>query len=354
MNKLLNRSMKMFVVYAGLVLAVSIPVYYLAISILWKYEQDEHNIVLTPEAGREDRFLIIGAVTLLTVIFFALLLGGFILLNRRISGRLWQPFYKSLAKIKDFDLNQNSTIDFDKSDIAEFAELNESLHKLITGNMAAFNQQKEFADNASHELQTPLAIIQSKLELLLQSQSLTTEQYNIIEDALKALARASRIKKNLLLLTKIENSQFMEKESINISDLLTTMIPQLATISAGKQIELKTHLQPGIEIAGNPILVEILLNNLIINAIRHSAAGSVVSIDLSTNSLIISNPGMQALQSAQLFKRFATASSQQPGTGLGLALVKQICNRYNWNIRYAFTDKQHIFSLYFHSDFLPN
>ncbi|HEX6431873.1 MAG TPA: HAMP domain-containing sensor histidine kinase, partial [Niastella sp.] len=305
-------------------------------------------IVLTPEAGREDRFLIIGAVTLLTMAFFALLLGGFILLNRRISGRLWQPFYKSLAKIKDFDLNQNSTIDFDQSDIAEFAELNQSLHKLITGNMAAFNQQKEFADNASHELQTPLAIIQSKLELLLQSQSLTTEQYNIIEDALKALARVSRVNKNLLLLTKIENSQFMEKEMINISELLTTMIPSFITISAGKQIELITQIQPGIEVEGNPILVEILLNNLIINAIRHSAAGSNILLDLSTNSLIISNPGMQPLQSAQLFKRFATASSQQPGTGLGLSLVKQICNRYNWNIRYAFNDNLHIFSLNFH------
>jgi signal transduction histidine kinase len=346
--------MKIFMLYAGLVLAVSIPVYYLAINMLWKYELDEHHIILTPEDDREDRFIIIGAVMLLTVLFFALLLVGFVLLNRRISGRLWQPFYKSLAKIKDFDLTQNNTIDFEKSDIAEFAELNESLHKLIAGNMAAFNQQKEFADNASHELQTPLAIIQSKLELLLQNQSLTTEQYNIIEDALKALARASRIKKNLLLLTKIENSQFMEKESINISDLLTTMIPQFATISAGKQIDLKTDIQPGIEIAGNPILVEILFNNLIINAIRHSAADNVVFIDLSTNSLVISNPGMQPLQSAQLFKRFATASSKQPGTGLGLALVKQICNRYNWNIRYAFTDNQHVFSLHFDSDFLPN
>lgn len=354
MSKLLNRSLKIFIVYAALVLAISIPVYYMAINILWKYEQEEHQIILTPEAGREDRLLIVGAVTLLTVLFFALLLTGFILLNRRISQRLWQPFYNSLAKIKNFSLEQNKPIVFEHAAIDEFAELNQSLDKLITGNIAAYTQQKEFAENASHELQTPLAIVQSKLELLMQSQQLTTEQYNIIEDALKALSRVSRVNKNLLLLTKIENSQYMEKDAIDLPGLLANLIPQFETIAAGKQIKLITQLQPAVTITGNRALVEILLNNLITNAIRHSAAGSNIILELTHNSFIISNPGNKSLQTEQLFKRFATASIQQPGTGLGLAIVKQICNRYNWVIQYAFNNGQHVFSLSFHSDFIPN
>lgn len=150
MNKLFNLSLKKIMIYAGIVLICSIPVYYIAISRLWQYELDEHNIILTPEAGREDSFLIIGAVTLLTVLFFVLLLGGFILLNRSISRHLWQPFYQSLAQIKSFDLGQQKEITFDKTNIAEFAELNESLHKLIAGNISAYKQQKEFAENASH------------------------------------------------------------------------------------------------------------------------------------------------------------------------------------------------------------
>lgn len=333
--------------YAALVLVCSIPVYYLAISMLWQYELNEHNIILTPEAGREDQLLIVGAVTLLTVLFFMLLLGGLVLLNRSMSGRLWKPFYHTLDRIRDFSLEKQDTIVFEETDIEEFAELNQRLDKLIAGNIAIYNQQKAFADNASHELQTPLAIIQSKLDLLLQSAPLTNEQYTIIGDVNKALARVSRINKNLLLLAKIENSQFMEKESIDISALLENILLQLATIAGSKQITITPVLQPGIEVTGNPVLIEILLNNLIINAIRYSAGDSEVSVQLSVHQLIISNPGSEPLQQEQLFKRFSTSSSQQPGTGLGLALVKEICYRYNWQVSYAFENRQHIFSLAF-------
>ncbi len=142
-----------------------------------------------------------------------LLLGGFVWLNRKISHRLWQPFYKSLEKIKSFDLNTNTKVEFGQTDIIEFAELNDKPDKLITGSVATYHQQKEFADNASHELQTPLAIVQSKLEMLEQSSSLTGDQYKIIEETLQALTRVNRINKNLLLLNNgIENSQFMERE----------------------------------------------------------------------------------------------------------------------------------------------
>jgi signal transduction histidine kinase len=188
----------------------------------------------------------------------------------------------------------------------------------------------------------------------MQSQQLTTAQYNIIEDALKALSRVSRVNKNLLLLTKIENSQYMEKDAIDVPELLANLIPQFETIAAGKQIKLITRLQRAVTITGNRALVEILLNNLITNAIRYSAADSDIVLELTPNSFIISNPGSRSLQTEQLFKRFAAASIQQPGTGLGLAIVKQICNRYNWIIQYAFNNGQHVFSLYFHSDFIPN
>lgn len=166
-------------------LVFSIPAYYLTISMLLQYEFEEHHIVLSPEAGREDRYLIIGAVTPLTVLFFILLLGGFVLLNRCVSRRMWQPFYRSLGQIKQFDLARQEKVVFEEPDIEEFAELNRSLHKLITGNIAAYAQQKEFADNASHEPQTPLAIIQSKLDLLRQTRSPTDEQYNTSKTQIK-------------------------------------------------------------------------------------------------------------------------------------------------------------------------
>lgn len=347
MNRLLNKSLKKFILYAGLVLAISIPVYYWAMSRLWQYEMDEHNIVLTPEAGREDKLLIIGAVTTLTVIFFALLLAVLIWVNRRISRKLWQPFYKSLENIKTFDLTKNEAPAFEPTDITEFDELNKSLDRLIAGNIATYTQQKEFAENASHELQTPLAIVQSKLELLLQNSTLKNEQYVIIDEALKALSRVSRINKNLLLLTKIENSQYMDKEKIDLSELLEGNISHFSNFSQHKQIEITTDIHPGITVNGNKTLVEILVHNMITNAIRHSPQGGSLWIQLKKNRMDFTNTGDAPLQKEQLFKRFTSASTQTPGTGLGLALVKQICNRYQWHVNYNFAGEHHIFSISF-------
>ena len=347
MKNLLNKSLKQFILYAGLVLAISIPVYYFAINKLWQYEMDEHKIILTPEAAREDRFLIIGAVTLLTIVFFVLLLCALIWVNRRISHRLWRPFYTSLDKIKKFDLNHQKGISFDKTDISEFSELNESLDKLISGNIAAYMQQKEFAENASHELQTPLSVIQSKLELLLQSKALKNEQYEAIEDAFKALRRVSRINKNLLLLTKIENSQFMDKEQIDLSSLICQEVPLFTHFLEDKQLKLKTDIAPGVFVEGNKLLVEILVQNLLTNAIRHSPTGGSLSIFVDHKKIEFSNTGVSPLETGQLFRRFASASSQTPGTGLGLSLVKQICNRYDWQITYRHMNDHHIFSIDF-------
>lgn len=335
-------------IYAALVLVFSIPVYYVIINLLWHHELNEHHIELTAAAGREDRYLIIGIVTTLTMLFFLLLIIGFVLINRRISKRLWQPFYNSLARIKSFNLDKQQTIVFDDTDIDEFSELNQSLNKLIAGNIAVYAQQKEFADNASHELQTPLAIIQSKLDLLLQSKLLTDEQYELIEDANKALSRVARINKNLLLLTKIENSQFMDREVIDLSGLLESTLTIFSHFSESKNQRLETEIPSGITVEGNKILIEILLNNLITNAIRYTANNGAIYITLSDKHLSVANSGTASLQHDQLFKRFGTTTSSiTRGTGLGLSLVKQICSRYGWKTSYNFDKMHHIFSLRF-------
>ena len=260
---------------------------------------------------------------------------------------MWQPFYRSLEQIKDFDLNRQGTVIFEPTGIAEFAQLNQSLHKLIVGTVAAYNQQKEFADNASHELQTPLAIVQSKLEMLLQNESLTGSQYTTIEEALKALSRVNRINKNLLLLTRIENSQFMDKEVIDVSNLLHNSLAQFAGFAETKKVLFEPNVSLGIVIKGNRTLVEILVNNLLTNAIRHSSKGGIVSVCLTSKHLDFANDGETPLSTGQLFKRFANTSPLSPGTGLGLALIKQIADRYNWRLSYAFEMGRHIFSVGF-------
>ncbi len=347
MSKLLNRSLKRFVQYAALVLGCSIPVYYFIISQLWQYELNEHNIVLTEKAGREDSFLIIGAVTGLTVLFFGLLLAGLVLLNRRLSRKLWKPFYDSLAKIRYFDLHQHKAIQFADTDIAEFAELNTNLDKLIGSTISAYTQQKEFADNASHELQTPLAIVQSKLDLLLQSRPLTQEQYDLIEDAHKALTRVGRINKNLLLLARIGNNRYVAATGIALAGLLQAALDDFDPFLKEKDISVVAELDEPVTVQGNRELVVILVHNLLSNAIRHSAAGTTIVVALTQEALVFQNAGRRPLHTERLFQRFGTVSSETPGTGLGLALVKQIADRYAWVVGYDFKEGLHTFTLRF-------
>ncbi|WP_276728944.1 histidine kinase dimerization/phospho-acceptor domain-containing protein [Chryseobacterium carnipullorum] len=159
----------------------------------------------------EGTVMIIG---LITIFFFILIVMGLFILNRRLSKTIWRPFRNTLDQLKNFNLNTQTNIEFESTDTIEFEELNGSLRKLITHTVSVYKTQKEFTENASHELQTPLAILKNKLDLLLQDENLTEKQYNIAEEMNKALTRSSRINKNLLLLAKIDNSQFDNNESI--------------------------------------------------------------------------------------------------------------------------------------------
>lgn len=426
MKKLLNRSMKPFVLYAAIVLACSIPVYYFIVDLIWQHELKEHNRIvaagirqnlqrvalsdsglqqsillwnrLRPEARLQeadrlrqdstyniyrkniyipakgkDRFQglvtyfeIKGkpfslavetnmeethetmlAITLVTSLFFIILFGGFIVLNRNLSVKLWRPFYQSLQKLQDFDLQKQEPIIFEPGNIIEFETLNNSLDKLLAANIISYRQQKEFIENASHELQTPLAVVQSKLDLLLQSSSLTGEQSGLIDQIQQALSRVTHINKNLLLLARIENSQFPRTETVDLSALVKENMEVPEAFAKDKQVTVIHKIKPGISVQGNKILIEILVNNLLLNAARYSAPGSMITVSLTDRVLEISNNGSESLRKENLFKRFHTASSQTPGTGLGLAIVQQVSVQYGWKAAYRFENGLHVFSVAF-------
>ncbi|RBL93318.1 sensor histidine kinase [Chitinophaga flava] len=302
---------------------------------------------LTVETNMEETHETILAITLVTILFFILLLAGLVLLNKRASRRLWQPFYNTLHKIAGFDLNRQQQISFDKTNIAEFETLNNSLQQLINENISTYQQQKEFTENASHELQTPLAIAKSKLDLLLQSQPLNDKQSLLVEESIKALMKVTRINKNLLLLARIENHQFLQKENICLSELLEDCIAPLFDLFAHKSLQIEQHIQSGINIEGNKVLVEILLNNLLLNAARYVNPGGKIIVHLLPGKLRIANTGSISLDTGNLFKRFTAGSPQSPGSGLGLAIVQQICQRYHWQVYYTFENQLHQFCIDF-------
>lgn len=280
-----------------------------------------------------------------TIFLFILLVVGLLILNRRLSKSVWKPFRNTLDKLKNFNLNQQAKIEFDQSDILEFDELNQSLSKLIDQNISVYKTQKEFTENASHELQTPLAILKNKLDILLQNEDLTEKQYQIAEEMNRALSRSSRINRNLLLLAKIDNSQFDNSELIRFDDLLNQSVEVLQEHFEQKMITLKLDLSSDINVKGNSSLMEVLINNLILNAIRHTSANGFIEIKLTNSVFEVSNSGTEKLNEDLLFKRFSKLSTDNRGSGLGLAIIQQICKLQNWNINYKFENNLHIFSI---------
>lgn len=300
---------------------------------------------LTQEVNMEESHETIIAIAGVAFLFFLILLGGLIFINKRTSEKLWRPFYSSLQKIQAFDLHRQYAIEFEKTGIEEFETLNHHLDKLIAGNIAVYKQQKEFTQNASHELQTPLSIVKFKLDLLHQSKPITDEQSALIDEAHQSLSKVTRINKNLLLLAKIENSQFSGKEAINLSALLEKHISLLDDFLEDKQLQVIKHIAPDVVLSGNKTLTEILLTNLIMNTVRHSQPKDTVTITLRTHLLVISNTGAMPLEEKMLFRRFGTSSPNTTGTGLGLAIVRQICQLHGWQESYRFENGFHLFSI---------
>lgn len=298
------------------------------------------------ETNMEEIDETIAAIAAVTVFFIILLLAGLIYLNRRTALRIWKPFYGTLAGLRGFRLESGVPATLPTSEVTEFTDLNASLVSLMDGSLAAYRQQKEFTENASHELQTPLAVVKSKLDMLLQSQSLDAAQLKTVEDAYQAINRVSRINKNLLLLARIEHVQFEETSRIAVGETLASLAEQFEDRFESNGLHYSASVG-AFSVEANAVLFEILLTNLLVNAVRYTTAGGVVSVELKDNKLLFSNTGDAALQQQNLFRRFAQASAAHAGSGLGLAIAREICERYGWQIGYRYSGDMHHFELSF-------
>lgn len=310
-------------------------------------EINNKNFIVTIETNVEESEETVVYIAVVTFFLFLILIVGFWILNKRLSQKLWKPFKDTLQKLKSFQLNNHTKIKFSETNIIEFQELNTALDKLLQHSISTYKSQKEFTENASHELQTPIAIIKNKLDVLLQDKSLTDKQYNTIEEINLTLSRMSRINKNLLLLAKIENRQFQDVQEFYLSEIVENSITELEDFITDKNLEIKAVLSDNPKLKSNHALAEILISNLLLNAVRYSESGSAVSVKSTSNKLIISNNGNQALDKTVLFDRFKKISSESKGSGLGMAIVKEICNNNGWQIDYEFENNQHHFILEF-------
>ena len=265
--------------------------------------------------------------------------------NRLWSKKLWSPFFSTLEQMKKFSMLSETPMQLIDSDILEFSELNKEVALLTNKVKTDYKNLKQFTEDVSHELQNPLAIIQAKIENIINGNSLNEIQFERLTSIQKDIQRLGQMNKRLTLLTKIENKQFAKIEKVNITQQMGETIQNFQEISL-KKIRFKNIKE--IHVQMDPYLAEILCNNLISNAIKYSLKEGEIEVLTTEKILSISNQGTKALEHPEkLYSRFYKESETIKSTGLGLAIVNRICELYHFEISYHFKKNQHVFSIKF-------
>jgi signal transduction histidine kinase len=281
------------------------------------------------------------------LIFLAVLIAGLAALNVWISKKVWAPFYRNMEKIKNFKLTGTPRLDLTDADIMEFKWLKQAVEDMAARIISDYKNIKEFTENASHEIQTPLAVITSKIELLIQSGDLDQKQVEIINQAYRASQRLSRLNRALALLTRIENREYGEKEDVNLADLIQKHLDDTTELIESRQISVKKELAR-VALRINSSLADILVSNLVSNAIRHNVEKGEINIRLSPESLIISNTGKEPPCPAdQLFERFKKGDPSSGSLGLGLSIAAKIADINGLSLEYEFVDGLHTLKFFF-------
>lgn len=285
-------------------------------------------------------------IFLITLGITALLLIVLILINRFVLRRLWKPFYNILGQLKAFNIIDKNEIIPDKTEIDEFDELNKAAISLSKRVRQDYKDLKNFTDNASHEMMTPLAVINSKLDNLLQMEPLSDRQGEVIDEIYTATGKLSRLNHSLLLMTKIENDLIKEQDNVNLKNLIEQKIKQFQELIHINKITVTNSLEEK-ELQISMYLIDILLNNLVSNAIRHNNKKGTIEIVLDADHLSITNTGIdQSLDMDRLFQRFSKGELSE-GSGLGLAISRQICTLYGFDCRYIYMAGRHNFTITF-------
>ena len=285
-------------------------------------------------------------VMVITPGMILLLLGTLFLANRLLLRRLWRPFYETLDGIRRFNLSSRQPLPASPTDTEEFLDLNGAVQQMTVKILKDYEMLKNFTDNASHEMQTPLAIINSRLDLLIQDTGLGEKHLQSVQAMYDAIGRLRQLNQSLLLLMKIENNQFGHTGAVDMSELIRRKLVHLEDLLKDKAITVTTELH-SLPLPVNDYLADILLNNLLLNAIRHNRAGGRLEVVLANDSLRVSNTGSGlGFDPGTIFNRF-TRGAHSGGSGLGLAIVKQICDNYGFPITYSYADGVHSFRIDF-------
>jgi signal transduction histidine kinase len=323
-------------------------------------ENEPYRVLKTPVSVNEKPYtfsarinlvdnseLAISIMGVFTIIIIILLIGLFII-TKKLSKTLWKPFYETLQHIEKFEIDKNSNSKLKTNDIEEFNRLNHAINNLIEKNTSIYKSQREFIENAAHELQTPIAIFKGKLENILQRKDLNSEQFKVIDDLNNTTTRLVRLNKNLLVLSKIDSNTYIEIDKVNLKETIDNQLTFFREQALSKKINITTKLSNEVVVSSNHILAEMLISNLFLNTINHNISNGTINIELTKDRLTFSNTGILVpLQTEKMFERFSKSNPTSQGNGLGLSIIKKIIDTNHWNINYYFIDRMHTFEIVF-------
>ncbi len=304
-----------------------------------------HLLTVRASMVEEDE-LLEDLLTALIALYIMLVIS-IALLNHIILRKVWKSFYQMLDRLKYFRIGTGTAFKAPNSPIEEFKILGQELETMLKRNEDIYNSQKQFIENASHELQTPLAVSLNKLELFAENNNLPEEQMMELGKISDTLNRLVRLNKSLLMLSKIENRQYAEQENINFNELLLQLTEDYTDLANYKDISITIDASVPLHFIMNRGLAVTLASNLIKNAIVHNHTGGTVHIKTENNSLTITNTGhTKALNPDYVFKRFYREGNNEHSTGLGLSIVSSIVVNYKLSVSYSFNGN-HIFKIVF-------
>ena len=291
----------------------------------------------------EETEELVTSIALVALISLLLLFGGMVVLDRVSAKRVWAPFHHLLDRLKRFHVDDTTPFQATPTGITEFDELEGVLEQLTLRSMTLYAEQRRFTENAAHELRTPIALLQAKLERLFQCKDLTQEQAALLEEADDLLRRMRRTHDGLLTLANVDNAPVHSEASCDPGAIVHALLQNAEEQITSLGLAVEVHTEPNMQWTMESAMAEILIGNLVSNAIRHNKEGGAMRIDLSSGVLSVANSGATtSLDPAGLFKRFSASGK---GLGLGLAIAHRVCERQGWSLHYAFEHGMHIFTV---------
>ncbi|CAN5418399.1 hypothetical protein BH10BAC6_BH10BAC6_12840 [soil metagenome] len=307
---------------------------------------DGSEFVLMTRGDLVEANDLIASIVLQNTFIFMGLLVCMVVVTLVLNKLLWKPFYQILKTITLVDLRRHSLPTLPESNLKEFQDLRSTLEHLLSVSKVSFDQQREFADNAAHELRNPLAVFRSQIDTLIQEPDLSVMQAASIQQLDKSVNRLSRIVNNLLLISNIHHGVDLAEERLNVVDVVVESIALIQPHLQDRHITVTQEIVAWPVVVANRGLFEIAVNNLLANATTHNQDHGVITVRVDKDRLVIANTATTpALDPMVVFRRFSRSAPGATSLGLGLSIANSIALRYGWLLHYDFSEQLHVFTL---------